>query len=68
MNEATAMSDADLDAAYTHFCKTMTEVGEARAELFLARFALLAMVRIADREVIAELVAAAADWPPETDG
>jgi hypothetical protein len=42
------MTEAELDAAYTHLCKTMTELGEARAPLFLTRFALLAMVRIGD--------------------
>ena len=46
------MTDAELDAAYTHLCKTMTELGEARAPLFLARFALLAMVRIGDAAAV----------------
>ena len=48
MTSAPTMTEAELDAAYTHLCKTMTELGEARAPLFLARFALLAMMRIGD--------------------
>ena len=54
------MTEAELDAAYTHLCKTMTELGEARAPLFLARFALLAMVRIGDADVVQEMTDAAA--------
>jgi len=49
------MTEAELDTAYTHLCKTMTELGEARAMLFLARFALLAMVRIGNAEVVQRL-------------
>ena len=55
------LSDSDLDAVYTDFCKTMTLVGEANSQQFLARFALLAMTRIGNREVISDLIAAAAD-------
>ncbi len=67
MTIAASMSDADLDAAYTHFCKTMTRLGEDSANLFMARFALLAMTRLGDEAVIRELVDAAAaigeeDW------
>ena len=54
------MTEADLDAAYTHLCKTMTELGEARAPLLLARFALLAMTRIADAAVVRQMIDAAA--------
>jgi hypothetical protein len=54
------MTEAELDAAYTHLCKTMTDLGEARAPLFLARFALLAMVRIGDAAVVEDLTDAAA--------
>ena len=49
------MTEAELDTAYTHLCKTMTELGEASASLFLARFALLAMVRIGDADVVQRL-------------
>ena len=41
------MTDTELDAVYTHLCKTMTQLGESQAPLFLARFALLAIDRIA---------------------
>jgi hypothetical protein len=54
------MTEAELDAAYTHLCKTMTELGETRAPLFLARFALLAMVRIGDTAVVQGLIDSAA--------
>ncbi len=54
------LSDSDLDAVYTDFCKTMTRLGEASAQQFLARFALLAMTRIGNREIVSNLIAAAA--------
>ena len=54
------MTEAELDAAYTHLCKTMTELGETRAPLFLARFALLAMVRIGDTAAVQGLIDSAA--------
>jgi hypothetical protein len=60
------MTEAELDAAYTHLCKTMTELGETRAPLFLARFALLAMVRIGDTAAVQGLIdSAAADIAAE---
>lgn len=63
------MTEAELDAAYTHLCKTMTELGEARAPLLLARFALLAMVRIGDAGVVQRLTdAAAADIAAKAAG
>lgn len=54
------MTEAELDAAYTHLCKTMTDLGETGAPLFLARFALLAMVRLGDAAVVQGLTDAAA--------
>ena len=60
MTSAPTMTEAELDAAYTHLCKTMTELGEAQAPLFLARFALLAMTRIGDVDVVQSLTDAAA--------
>jgi hypothetical protein len=60
MTSAPTMTEAELDAAYTHLCKTMTELGEAQAPLFLARFALLAMTRIGDVDVVQDLTDAAA--------
>jgi len=53
--------DSELDAIYTHLCKTMTELGEPNALLFLARFALLAIDRLDDREVAIQLIEAAAE-------
>ena len=40
-------SDSDLDAVYTDFCETMTLMGEANSQQFLARFALLASPTLA---------------------
>ena len=65
MTALSTMSEADLNAAYTHFCKTMTRLGEDRAQLFLARFALLAMTRIGDAQVVRNLVDLAADIESE---
>ena len=66
MTHSPKMTDSELDAAYTHLCTTMTRLGEAQASLFLARFALLAMTRIGDRDAVRTLVDAAADMPNET--
>jgi hypothetical protein len=65
----TTMTATDLDVVYTQLCRTMTELGEANASLFLARFALLALVRIGDADVAQALIAAAAeDLAPATEG
>jgi hypothetical protein len=53
------MNDSELDRVYTRLCKTMTELGEAQAPLFLARFALLAVERIGNAETSLGLVDAA---------
>jgi hypothetical protein len=59
------MTDSELDAAYTHLCRTMTQLGQANAPIFLARLALLAIERLGDREVAQWLIdTAAADLPP----
>ena len=60
MTKQSTMTEAELDAVYTDLCKTMTQLGEARASLFLARFALLSMIRIGDAAAVQELIAAAA--------
>lgn len=64
------MTDADLDLVYTRLCRTMTELGEARANLYLARFALLAIHRLGDRDTALALVSEAADGlsSPEASG
>ncbi|WP_027794020.1 hypothetical protein [Paraburkholderia acidipaludis] len=53
------MTDSELDTVYTRLCKTMTEVGETQAPLFLARFALLAIERIGNADASLGLIAAA---------
>jgi hypothetical protein len=58
--EETAMLDTELDAVYTRLCRTMTDLGESNAPLFLARFAMLAAVRIGDADVVSRLVDEAA--------
>ena len=63
MTQAKALTDSELDFAYTDLCKTMTRLGEAQSALFLARFALLSMVRIGDATVIEHLIAEAAAIP-----
>jgi hypothetical protein len=55
------MTDADLDAVYTRLCKTMTQIGEPNASLFLARFALLAIDRMGDPAIVRCLIDAAAE-------
>ena len=61
------MTDTELDAVYTRLCKTMTELSEPQAPLFLARFALLAIERIGDPAAAQRLIdAAAEDLAPAT--
>jgi hypothetical protein len=60
-----AMTDAELDTVYTRLCKTMTQVGEANAPMFLARFALLAIEKIGDADVSLKLIEAAGDGESE---
>jgi hypothetical protein len=55
------MKDTELDAVYTQLCRTMTELGEDNAQLFLARFALLAIQRIADPEAALQIIGDAAE-------
>jgi hypothetical protein len=55
------MTDAELDTVYTRLCRTMTQVGEENAPMFLARFALLAIERIGDADVSLKLIEAAGD-------
>lgn len=50
------MTDAELDTVYTRLCKTMTQLGEANAPLFLARFALLAIGEMNDPEASLRLI------------
>mgnify|MGYP000085092893 FL=1 len=60
------MNSSELDQTYTHLCHTMTRIGEAEAQLFLARLALLAMNRFEDAQAAKLWIdAAAADVSPE---
>jgi hypothetical protein len=42
------MTESELDSLYGELCRSLSEVGEAAAPLFLARFALLAIGEIDD--------------------
>lgn len=55
------MTDAELDVVYTRLCKAMTQLGEANAPLFLARFALLAIETIGDADTSLRLIDDAID-------
>jgi soluble P-type ATPase len=59
------MTPTELDAVYTHLCKTMTEVGQGQSDLFLARLAMLAIDRLGDSHVAMQLIDAAANCLPE---
>jgi hypothetical protein len=53
------LTDQELDEVYTQACTTMTEVGEAKTPLFLARLALLLMKEVGDSSRIRSAIAAA---------
>ena len=55
------MTESELDVVYTQLCKTMTGLGEAQALLFLARFAMLAIVNIDNAEQSLQLIKEASD-------
>jgi hypothetical protein len=61
------MTDSERDTVYTQLCKTMTELGEAHAPLYLARFALLAIERIGNADAALGLIAAAREDLPASD-
>ncbi|GGH54391.1 hypothetical protein GCM10010975_10900 [Comamonas phosphati] len=64
VSSVSTLSADDLDVVYSDFCHTMTRIGEAQAPLFMARFALLAMVALGDRAALQRMVQqAAADLP-----
>ncbi|MBS4049318.1 MAG: hypothetical protein KG075_23435 [Alphaproteobacteria bacterium] len=50
------MKPADLDLAYSQICQRLTSIGEAKAQLYLARFALLAMVELNDLHTVQRLI------------
>jgi hypothetical protein len=53
------MTDSELDSIYGELANALTEIGESRAPLLLARFALLAIGEIDDRERIRALLKSA---------
>ena len=55
------MKDTELDAVYTRLCQTMTDLGRDNAQLYLARFALLAIQRIDDPDAAMRIIEEAAD-------
>jgi hypothetical protein len=55
------MTDSELDGVYTQLCKIMTDLGQARSSLFLARFALLALDEMDDIAVAQRLIADASE-------
>lgn len=59
------MSPSELDDVYTHLCATMTDIGEERSRLFLARFALLAVVGMNERVAAMKLISEAREGMDE---
>lgn len=58
------LDEQSLDEVYTRACQLMTELGEARTPLFLARLCLLLMKEVGDADRIrAALEAARPDTP-----
>ena len=58
------MTAEELDTLYGELCRSLTAAGEARAQLLLARFALLAIGAIDDPVRIRALIAAAQQSDP----
>jgi len=57
----TIMTDEDLDELYTQACRAMTNAGEEKTELYLARLVLLLMHEIDDPQRIKRALEAAAE-------
>jgi hypothetical protein len=55
------MNERELDAAYTLLARTLSDLGEAKAPLVLARLAVLALARAPDAASAERLVRDAAD-------
>jgi hypothetical protein len=53
------LNPEELDDVYTRACYAMTELGEAKGELFLARLALLLMKEVGDAPRILAAIDAA---------
>lgn len=57
------MTELDLDRVYTKLCHSLGEQGESASQQILGRFALLAMLEIADADKIERLIERAAQKP-----
>lgn len=55
------MSPDDLDRVFAQFSHALTRVGEGGASLVLARFALLAIIKLEDPELCLDLLKSAAE-------
>ncbi len=62
------MTDSELDTVYTRLCKTMTQVGEQHASLFLARITMLAITRLDDANVALTLIDEAGEGMADGSG
>jgi hypothetical protein len=62
------MTETELDSLYGELCRALSQVGEAGAALFLARFALLAIDEIDNAGRVRELLASAVDLQTRPDG
>jgi hypothetical protein len=62
------MTEAELDSLYGELCLALSQVGEAGAALFLARFALLAIDEIDNAERVRVLLMSAVDLQSRPDG
>lgn len=51
------MTDRELDEVYTLACRTISDVGEDRSELFLCRLALLLMREVGKSAPIKQAIA-----------
>ena len=61
------MQAAEIDQAYTYLCQTMTRLGQAQSEFFLARLALLAIQDMPDAASAMRWVDAAAQDVPAAE-
>lgn len=59
------LDEQSLDEVYTRACQLMTELGEARTPLFLARLCLLLMKEVGDADRIRAALEAARPEAPD---
>ncbi len=58
------MNNDELDAVYTHLCRTLAAHGQAQAPLILARLSLLLITRLDEAASSRELIEVAAQGLP----